>query len=83
MSLIRALDLLNQNNKVSIRNLNGEVIICLDEDIIKIYPFERIAEFLDIDSTDKKTLKDKYYTKFPDLRQFVKKLVKEGYDIQP
>jgi hypothetical protein len=83
MSLTKILNYLNEYSRIKIRRVNVEITLSLDEDIIKIYPENKRAEFLDIDSADEITIKDKYYENFPELKHLFKELIKEGYDIQP
>jgi hypothetical protein len=85
MSLLKVLDYLNKNPKVNIRRSADEITIRLgnEKDMIRIYPEERRAEFFDIDKTNERTLREKYYTNFPQLRDLFLKLVEEGYEIHP
>jgi hypothetical protein len=83
MSLNNVLNFLNENEKVKIRKADDEITIHLDTDIIKIYTEDRRVEFLDVDSADEQIIKEKYYQNFPELKPFFRKLIEEGYDIQP
>jgi hypothetical protein len=83
MSLLKALNYLDENPEVKIRRSAEEVRIFLGEDSVKIYLEEGRVEFFDIDKANERTLREKYYKKFPELRQLFLKLVEEGYDIQP
>jgi hypothetical protein len=83
MKLIKVLNYLGENPEVKIRRSAEEVSIYLGEDTLKIYLEEGKAEFFDMDKVNERTLREKYYKKFPELRQLFLKLVEEGYDIQP
>lgn len=83
MSLLKALNYLGENPKVKIRRSAEEVKIYLGEDEVKIHLEDGKAEFFDMDKVNERTLREKYYKRFPELRQLFLKLVEDGYDIQP
>jgi|WetSurMetagenome_2_1015567.scaffolds.fasta_scaffold280716_2 hypothetical protein len=83
MSLDKAINFLGENSNVRIRNFKGEIVIHLEEDVMIIYPEEKRAEFLDMDLVNETTLREKYYSKFPDLKSLFLKLVEERYAILP
>jgi ribosomal protein L18 len=84
MSLIsNILDSLSENPRVNIRRTNREIIIHLKKDVITIDVQARTAGFLDVDSTDDKTLRETYYSEFPEVEDLYKALVKKEYSIEP
>ena len=83
MSLNKVLDYLGENGNVKIRRSADEITIFLGEDVVKIYPEDRTAEFPDMDLANERTLRERYYAKFPQLSSLFLKLVEEGYEIQP
>ena len=83
MQLDKELNILSENKKVKIRKLGGEIIIHLDLDVISIHPRTKTVQFLDIDSTNKSDLKNKYYNEFPEVESLYKVLIEEDYNIEP
>jgi hypothetical protein len=83
MGLLKVLNYLGENPEVKIRRSAEEVSIYLGEDTLKIYLEARKVEFFDMDKVNERTLREKYYKRFPELRSLFLKLVEEEYDIQP
>jgi hypothetical protein len=84
MSLLKVLDYLSKNPGINITRSASEITIRLGkENMIKIYPEERRADFFDMDKVNNTTLREKYYEDFPEVKKLLLKLVEEYYDIEP
>jgi len=83
MSLRKILASLSENRNVNIMRTGKEIILHLKKDVISIDTQARTAEFFDVDSTDEKTLRETYYTEFPEIEDLYLFLIGKEYEIEP